>query len=309
MDDYSPRSRHPAAERPASAQVSNLTCTSVTFSWNAATDNVGVAFYDVFHDGQLIKTVERTTTAADLSVVAGVRWGLYVSARDAVGNVSQASTTVYLTPPVCQVDTQPPTAPGDAEGVGGRDDHHCELVGLERQLGVRAYDVYRNTLGSASSVGTATSVVGTVLGTSTSPPPTSFVDSGLAPSTGYSYSIVARDAQSNASGHSASVTVTTGAACGDAVCGVSTVTTDTDIPWGLLTLPDGTILYSRRDAHTIVRLDPEDRGEDDGGHGAERGRAPTARAVCSGWPSQPASAPTAGSTSCTPRRATTGSSG
>ena len=32
--------------------------------------------------------------------------------------------------------------------------------------------------------------------------------------------------------------------------------TDTDIPWGLLTLPDGAILYSRRDAHDIVRLDP-----------------------------------------------------
>ena len=34
------------------------------------------------------------------------------------------------------------------------------------------------------------------------------------------------------------------------------VGTDTDIPWGLDTLPDGSVLYTRRDAHDIVRLDP-----------------------------------------------------
>ena len=34
------------------------------------------------------------------------------------------------------------------------------------------------------------------------------------------------------------------------------VGTDTDIPWGLDTLPDGTVLYARRDAHDVIRLDP-----------------------------------------------------
>ena len=34
------------------------------------------------------------------------------------------------------------------------------------------------------------------------------------------------------------------------------VATDTDLPWGLATLPGGDILYTRRDAHDIVRLNP-----------------------------------------------------
>jgi glucose/arabinose dehydrogenase len=38
--------------------------------------------------------------------------------------------------------------------------------------------------------------------------------------------------------------------------GVTQVATETDLPWGLVTLADGTILYTRRDAHDIIRLDP-----------------------------------------------------
>jgi glucose/arabinose dehydrogenase len=40
------------------------------------------------------------------------------------------------------------------------------------------------------------------------------------------------------------------------VCAVTQIATDTDIPWGLVTLPDGTILYNRRDAHDIIHLNP-----------------------------------------------------
>jgi glucose/arabinose dehydrogenase len=67
---------------------------------------------------------------------------------------------------------------------------------------------------------------------------------------------VARDAQANVSPHSNTATVTTGASCANPVCGVRQIATDTDVPWGLLSLPDGTILHSRRDAHDIVHLNP-----------------------------------------------------
>jgi glucose/arabinose dehydrogenase len=50
--------------------------------------------------------------------------------------------------------------------------------------------------------------------------------------------------------------VRTGSGCTNPVCTVTTITTDTDIPWGLVTLPDGTILYNRRDAHDIIHLNP-----------------------------------------------------
>jgi glucose/arabinose dehydrogenase len=70
--------------------------------------------------------------------------------------------------------------------------------------------------------------------------------------------VVARDAASppNDSTPSNEISLTTGSGCAQAVCAAVQITTDTDVPWGLLTLPDGSVLYSRRDADNIVRLIP-----------------------------------------------------
>jgi glucose/arabinose dehydrogenase len=230
---------------PGNPRVSDLVCDAVTFAWNASTDNVGVAFYDVYHDGQLMKSVSGSTLSTSLTVVGGVTWGLYVNARDAAGNVSQASATVPITPPQCQPDTQAPSAPTKLTGSASGTTVTLNWTAATDNIGVRAYDVYR---GGAK--------VGAVTGTATAPPATTFVDSGLAANTSYQYYVVARDAQANVSAPSATTTVTTGAACGDSVCAVTQVATDTDIPWGLVTLPDGTVLYTRRDAHDIVHLNP-----------------------------------------------------
>ncbi|GAA3454211.1 PQQ-dependent sugar dehydrogenase [Dactylosporangium matsuzakiense] len=230
---------------PGSPRVSDLVCDAVTFAWNASTDNVGVAFYDVYHDGQLMKSVPGNTLSTSLTVVAGVTWGLYVNARDAAGNVSQASTTVPITPPQCQADTQAPSAPGNLTASASGTTVTLQWSAATDNVGVRAYDIYRND-----------AKVGTVTGTATTAPGTSFIDSALTGSTTYRYFVVARDAQANVSGHSNTATVTTGASCGSPVCAVTQVGTDTDIPWGLVTLPDGSLLYTRRDAHNIVRLNP-----------------------------------------------------
>ncbi|MEO7234520.1 MAG: PQQ-dependent sugar dehydrogenase [Lapillicoccus sp.] len=230
---------------PANPRVSGLTCSSVVFAWDAATDNVGVTAYDVFHDGQLMTTVPGSTLSATLTVSPGVTWGLYVQSRDAAGNVSQGSTPVSITPPACQSDTTVPTTPTGLSGSASGTSVTLTWTAATDNVGVRAYDVYRD--------GTK---VGSVTGTATVPPNTTFVDSGLTGSTAYRYAVTARDAAGNSSAPSTAVTVTTAATCGTSVCGVTQVATDTDIPWGLLTLPDGSVLYSRRDAQNIVRLDP-----------------------------------------------------
>lgn len=227
---------------PGSPRVSGLTCNSVTFAWNASTDNVAVAFYDIYHDGQLMKSVNGGTLSTGLTVVPGATWGLYVNARDAAGNVSQASATVTITPPQCQADTVPPTAPTQLTGSASGTTVTVRWIASTDNIGVRAYDIFRD----GAKIGTVTGA----------PPPTTFIDSGLAANRSYQYHVVARDAQDNASARSNTITVTTGAACGSAVCTVRQVTTDTDIPWGLVTLPDGTVLYNRRDAHDIIHLNP-----------------------------------------------------
>ncbi|MEV4636967.1 PQQ-dependent sugar dehydrogenase [Actinoplanes sp. NPDC049548] len=230
---------------PGNPRVSDLVCDAVTFAWDASTDNVGVAFYDVYHDGQLMKSVSGTTLSTSLTVVGGVTWGLYVNARDAAGNVSQASATVPITPPQCQADTQAPTAPTGLTGSASGTTVTLSWTAATDNIGVRAYDIFRDN-----------SKAGTITGTATTPPATSFVDSALAAGKAYSYYVVARDAQANVSPRSNSVAVTTGDACGSSVCAVTQIATDTDIPWGLVTLPDGSILYTRRDAHDIIRLNP-----------------------------------------------------
>ncbi len=230
---------------PGNPRVSDLRCDSVTFAWNAATDNTGVAYYDVYHDGQLMKSVSGSTLSTSLTVVPGATWGLYVNARDAAGNVSQASSTVSITPPQCQSDTQPPTAPGNLRGTVSGTTVTLNWSASSDNIAVRYYDIYRGS-----------SRVGTVAANGQTPPPTTFIDSGLTADTSYTYYVVARDAQGNVSGRSNTATVRTGAACGSPVCGVRQIGTDSDIPWGLVTLPDGTILYTRRDADDIVRLNP-----------------------------------------------------
>ncbi|MEV8378900.1 PQQ-dependent sugar dehydrogenase [Kribbella sp. NPDC056861] len=229
-----------APTAPGNARTSNLTCNSVTLAWNASTDNVGVTSYDIYHDGQLMKSVSGSTVSTQLSVVANATWGLYVNARDAAGNVSQASNTATIAIPPCQADNQPPTAPGGLTGTASGTTVNLRWTASTDNVGVTGYDIFRGTAKAGSVSGTTTI----------------FADSGLAANTRYEYYVVARDAQSNVSPRSNLVAVTTGASCGSAICSVSQLATDNDIPWGVTTLPDGQLLYSRRDAQNIVRLDP-----------------------------------------------------
>ncbi len=226
---------------PANPRTSNLTCTGVTFSWSASSDDVAVAFYDVYHDGQLMTSVPGTALSADLTVVPGATWGLYVNARDAAGNVSQASPTVPVTVPQCQADTEPPTTPTGVTATASGTTVTVRWTAATDNVGVTGYEVLRD---------------GTVAGTAGGAASTSFTDSGLAANTRYQYQVRARDAQGNRSAASTAVAVTTGSSCATALCSVTRVTTETDLPWGLTTLPDGQVLYGRRDTFEIVRLDP-----------------------------------------------------
>jgi hypothetical protein len=83
----------------------------VTLSWTAATDDMSVSAYDIYHDGQFMTSVPGTSLSTTLTVVPGAVWRLYVNARDAAGNVSQASPTTSITVPQCQADSVPPSTP------------------------------------------------------------------------------------------------------------------------------------------------------------------------------------------------------
>ncbi|MTW03068.1 glucose dehydrogenase [Duganella ginsengisoli] len=223
---------------PSGLAISALTCRSATLTWQAATDNVGVAYYDVYRDGQALGTVNSSTLAVQLALTPGTSWGLYVNARDGAGNVSQASTTLPLKVPQCEADTQAPSVPAGLRGTVSGTTATLAWDASSDNIGVTGYDVYRN-----STKISTTSALG-------------YIDTGLAANTTYQYTVAARDAQGNVSPRGPALSLTSGKSCTDVICSATQVAAETDIPWGLAALPDGTVLYSRRDAQDIIRLDP-----------------------------------------------------
>ncbi|MFY1701871.1 PQQ-dependent sugar dehydrogenase [Micromonospora sp. WMMA1923] len=235
---------------PTNLRSTRLTCQSVTLAWSASRDDVGVTAYDIYHDGQLVTSVAGGTLTATLTVAQGVTWGWYVNARDAAGNVSQASATLTVTPPFCQSDTQRPSTPTNLAATANGTDVRLTWSASTDNVAVTRYDILRDGR-----------TVGSVTGTAGSPPVTSFTDTGLTVDTTFRYTVTARDAQGNASPASAAVSVRTGSACTSAVCATTVVTTERDLPWGLVQLPDGTVLYGRRDLFDIVAMRPDGTGK------------------------------------------------
>ncbi|PKP10934.1 MAG: peptidase M4 [Bacteroidetes bacterium HGW-Bacteroidetes-4] len=81
---------------PTNLAASGVSTTSLTLSWNASTDNVGVTGYQVFQNGSLVKTVTGTSTSMT-GLTAATTYSFYVKAADAAGNVSGASNTINVT--------------------------------------------------------------------------------------------------------------------------------------------------------------------------------------------------------------------
>jgi len=81
---------------PTNLVASNITTSSLSLSWTAATDNVGVTGYLVYQNGSQVQTV--TTTSASISgLTASTAYSYYVKAKDGAGNTSLASSTINVT--------------------------------------------------------------------------------------------------------------------------------------------------------------------------------------------------------------------
>jgi len=83
---------------PGTPIASGLTCSSVTLSWTAASDNVGVTGYDVYR-GTTLAGTSTTTTFTATGLTPSTAYSFTVRARDAAGNVSPASGAVTFTTP------------------------------------------------------------------------------------------------------------------------------------------------------------------------------------------------------------------
>ncbi len=192
----------PAQDGQPPTAPSNLTATAasaveIDLAWTAATDNVSVNGYRIERCqgascttfNQIGTTNGTTTTYNDTNLTPGTSYSYRVLATDPSGNQSPYSNTATNTTPA---DTQPPTVPANltASPIGsGRID--LAWSASTDNLGVTGYRVERCQGAGCSNfaeVGTAST--------------NAFSDTGLTPSTSYSYRVRATDAAANLSGYS-----------------------------------------------------------------------------------------------------------
>jgi hypothetical protein len=93
---------------PAAPVTSAIYPPSIMLDWSATIDNVGVAAYQLYRDGQLITTTS-LLTYFDQGLTPGATYTYTLKAFDASGNVSAPSATLQ----VQTTDTTPPSVPAN----------------------------------------------------------------------------------------------------------------------------------------------------------------------------------------------------
>ncbi|WNG25439.1 cellulase family glycosylhydrolase [Cystobacter fuscus] len=83
---------------PGNLATTGTTSSSVSLAWSASTDNVAVTGYDVYRGSSRVATLPGTLLSyTDTGLSANTAYSYKVYARDAAGNVSEASITVSAT--------------------------------------------------------------------------------------------------------------------------------------------------------------------------------------------------------------------
>lgn len=130
---------------PTGLEAADVGGGTVQLAWTAATDNVGVAGYQVLRDGRPVgETVG--TTATDRGLSAGTTYRYTVVARDEAGNLGPAAGPVEVTPAgAAGGDVQAPTVPtGLAATAGAGGDVRLTWTASTDNVGVSGYLVYRD---------------------------------------------------------------------------------------------------------------------------------------------------------------------
>lgn len=153
----------------------------VSLSWTAATDNIGLAGYWLVRNGVTVAKLGPVSGYVDSNVNADSKYTYYLIAFDEAGNNSHASTTVSITTPSVP-DTTDPSAPLNLIAMPVSSTQiNLSWSASSDNIGVVAYDVYRDNIKIATVSGT------------------SFGDGSLNASTSYNYYVESRDAAGNSS--------------------------------------------------------------------------------------------------------------
>ena len=174
---------------PANLNGTATSMTEINLTWTASTDNVGVTGYRIFRNGTQIG-VSAGTTYADRGLTRSTAYSYTVLAYDAAGNASAQSAPRSVT---TLGDTTAPSVPTGLSGTAASmTEINLTWTASTDNIGVVGYRVFRN---------------GTQIATVTTG--TTYADTGLTQNTSYTYTVLAYDADGNASAQTAGVSVTT----------------------------------------------------------------------------------------------------
>lgn len=189
-----------APTSPSGVTASAAGPRQATLTWTASTDAVGVVGYSVYRSAtpgftpaasNLVGTTGNVTTYSDNGLTPGTYY-YSVTARDAAGNVSPASTQAAVT----LLDATAPTAPTAVSATVSNAQVTLAWTASTDDVGVVGYSVYRSlTAGFAPDAGS-------LLGTSTT---AGYVDMSV-PAGTYYYAVSAQDAAGNTSSASTQAT-------------------------------------------------------------------------------------------------------
>ena len=172
---------------PTDLSATAVSLSQINLSWNASTDNVGVAGYNVYRNGIFLKSVSSTSTT-DTGLDPLTQYCYRVSAYDAAENESGRSSQNCVT----TLEGEKPTTPTDLLTIAVSSSQiELSWNASSDNIGVAGYNVYRD---------------GTFLKSVSS---TSTNDTGLNPLTQYCYRVSAFDAAGNESEQSSQACETT----------------------------------------------------------------------------------------------------
>ena len=190
--------------------VANAGLGQVALSWGAASDNVGVARYNVhrsttagFTPSAANRIAQPTGTSYTDTGLAADTYFYKVTAEDAAGNIGPASNEVAA---AATADTTPPTAPTGLSATATPGQVALSWGASTDAGGIARYNVHRATI---------CGVHAPAANRIAQPTTTSYTNTGLAPGT-YYYKVTAEDPAGNTSpaSNEASATVPTGPPAG-----------------------------------------------------------------------------------------------
>ncbi|MDF7819489.1 glycoside hydrolase family 9 protein [Runella sp. MFBS21] len=180
-----------APTAPTNLTTSNISQTSLTLNWTAATDNVGVTAYEVYQGTTLVNGNVVGTSFVVNGLTCNTSYNFTVKAKDAAGNSSEASNVASATTSAC--DVQAPSIPTNLTASNiSTGSLTLNWTASTDNVGVTAYEVYRgNTLVNGNVSGTTLNITGLICNTP------------------YSFTVKAKDAAGNISASSNPLDVST----------------------------------------------------------------------------------------------------